>query len=254
MAPLAIGNEQRYRLSMGDTIYSKKFFVERAEEVGIARIILKQVTDILRPTSIVDLGTGAGSWLAAAKQLEINNVRGLDGPWVPGELRQIAESEFLAVDLEKPLPDLGRFDMAICAEVLEHISEAASLKAVKWLCQSAPAILFSAAVPHQGGTNHVNEAWHSTWAHRFEVHGFKTYDIVRPMIWTDGRIPFWYRQNLLLMANDETGEKLRLGPANPDYLDFVHPDTYLDRSNRVVHLESKRLNSRLRALRRRLFG
>jgi hypothetical protein len=74
------------------------------------------------------------------------------------------------------------------------------------------------------------------------------------MIWADDRIPFWYRQNLLLMANDQTGEKLRLNPANPDYLNFVHPDTYLDRSNRVAHLESKRLNGRLRALRRKLFG
>lgn len=141
-------------------IYSDQFFKERAREIDAAESILRAVVSLLQPRSLVDLGTAVGTWPSAAKNLGIGDVLGLDGPWVPTEQLLIEPNEFRAVDFEKSLPDLGRrFDIAVCTEVVEHISRPASERAVEWLCRHAPAVLFSAAIPLQGGTNHINEAW-----------------------------------------------------------------------------------------------
>jgi hypothetical protein len=75
-------------------------------------------------------------------------------------------------------------------------------------------ILFSAAIPKQGGTDHRNERWQSYWAQLFRPHGFHPHDVVRPKVWTDPRVEPWYAQNALLYRREQ-------GP--PAVLDVVHP-------------------------------
>jgi hypothetical protein len=123
---------------------------------------------------------------------------------------------------------------------------------VKWLCDHAPVVLFSAAIPLQGGDHHVNEAWQSHWAECFALHGFEVYDVIRPQIWDNDRIPFWYRQNLLLMAEATLGRELGFVPASPRFLDFVHPQLFAAAASRVQQLEGRRISERFRALRRAL--
>ena len=71
----------------------------------------------------------------------------------------------------------------------------------------APAILFSAAVPFQGGTSHLNERWPEYWAGRFEGEGFVALDPVRRRVWGDDGVDYWYRQNTLLFVKRECLEK-----------------------------------------------
>ena len=64
--------------------------------------------------------------------------------------------------------------------------------------------MFSAAVPSQGGTHHINEQWPSYWIKRFETYGFRMIDALRPQIMTDHqRVAFYYRQNLMMFASEE---------------------------------------------------
>ena len=155
--------------------YKASFYADSAAEIEAASIVIKPIVARFKPSRIVDLGTGAGSWLAAARRHGVQTVHGLDGDWGAGH-RVIDAEEFTAIDLEQGLPDLGRFDMAISTEVLEHITVPASERAVAWLCQAAPIVLFSAAIPGQGGHRHINEAWQSHWAKLFGRHGFKAYE------------------------------------------------------------------------------
>ena len=64
-------------------------------------------------------------------------------------------------------------------------------------------ILFSAAVPGQGGEHHVNEQPYDYWRKRFAEAGFTAYDFVRPRIAADNGISFWYRYNIILFVRDE---------------------------------------------------
>jgi hypothetical protein len=210
--------------------------------------MIAPILALLKPRSVVDLGTATGSWLAAAKSFGVETVHGIDGPWVPSEQRHISDSEFTPADFESSLPDLGLFDLAISTEVLEHITSHASERAVQWLCNSAPAVLFSAAIPHQGGTHHINEAWPSHWAGLFKRFGFEAYDIIRPIIWADDGLPYWYRQNLLLMASPETGDKLGLTPSDPAFLDRVHPALYVDKVADIAKLRARSIKGRVRSI------
>ncbi|MER9303311.1 class I SAM-dependent methyltransferase [Mesorhizobium sp. M0293] len=225
--------------------YGPAFFESRSREVGIAETVLRPLISLLRPKSVVDFGTATGSWLAASKRLGVQKIGGIDGPWVPAEQRLIAPHEFTEANFEEELPDLGRFDLAISAEVLEHISGPASLRAVEWLCRSAPAVLFSAAIPFQGGMHHINEQWQSHWANAFETYGFKAYDIIRPVIWTDTSIPVYYRQNLILLADDETARNHGLVPVAPAFLDRVHPEEYF---SKLTKLKRRTITGRIKWL------
>ena len=61
-------------------------------------------------------------------------------------------------------------------------------------------ILFSAAIPGQGGTHHVNEQWPSYWIEKFAVRGYVPVDCIRPLIWSDASIRIDYRQNLMIFV------------------------------------------------------
>jgi hypothetical protein len=71
------------------------------------------------------------------------------------------------------------------------------------LARHGRAVLFSAAVPNQGGDHHLNEQWPGYWAQRFAAHGLAVVDAIRPTVWDDDSIAWWYRQNTLLFCDDE---------------------------------------------------
>ena len=49
-------------------------------------------------------------------------------------------------------------------------------------------------------------------------------DVVRRRIWSDQRIPFWYRQNILLFVRRDRLSALRI---TADLVDSVPPEVYL---------------------------
>jgi hypothetical protein len=100
------------------TIYDPAFFARnRSNSVRSAEVILPYLfEEIYRPTSICDVGCGAGGFLAVAKTLGVTDILGIDGPYVAPQDRLIGE--FLPVDLATDVPNLERmFDLAICLEV-----------------------------------------------------------------------------------------------------------------------------------------
>jgi len=61
---------------------------------------------------------------------------------------------------------------ALCLEVFEHIEPEYADRAVAALAATAPHILFSAAMPGQGGEHHVNCQPKHYWLHKFCRCGF----------------------------------------------------------------------------------
>lgn len=187
------------------------------------RIVGELVNLFPNTSSVVDVGCGVGTFLSVFKEKGIKEVLGLDGPWVESELLQISADEFKILDLEKPTQLSRKFDMAICFEVAEHISASKAINFVSYLCELSDVVIFSAAIPAQGGNGHVNEQWQSYWAEIFETFGMRTYDIVRPKIWDDELILFWYRQNTLVFTRNKLDQELDHITKN---LNLVHPLCY----------------------------
>src|SRR5262245_5516798 len=142
-----------------------------------AQRILDIVMDYHRPASLLDVGCGIGTWLKVAQSRGISDIAGIDGPWLDVSKLRV-DQRFVGVrDLEKPF-DLGRrFDLVICLEVAEHLSATAADSFIESLTRHAPVVLFSAAIPHQGGHHHVNEQFLSYWVERFGRAGFKPLNV-----------------------------------------------------------------------------
>jgi hypothetical protein len=91
-------------------------------------------------------------------------------------------------------------------------------------------VLFSAAIPGQGGRDHVNEQWQTCWTLIFSQYNYTVCDVVRPKIWKNRRIAYWYRQNILLFCDRhsldtvpefaDSAHSLRLPLVHPEQLDF----------------------------------
>jgi 2-polyprenyl-3-methyl-5-hydroxy-6-metoxy-1,4-benzoquinol methylase len=106
---------------------------------------------------VVDLGCGHGIWLETFTRHGVEDFIGVDGEWVPPEKLHFPPERFVAHRLDKPLQLGRRFDLAVSLEVAEHLPARGARQFVKNIADLAPCVLFSAAVPYQRGTDHVNE-------------------------------------------------------------------------------------------------
>jgi SAM-dependent methyltransferase len=215
----------------GTDDYGRQFF-ERAgaSAAPAADIVVPIVLHFVPVGSVVDVGCGTGGWLRAFADRGVTDFLGVDTDLVPLDLLMFDRAHFQAVDLTDP-PELERrFDLAVSLEVAEHLPESAADRFVTFLCSLAPVVLFSAAIPGQEGEVHLNEQWPAYWAGRFACHGFEPIDVLRPLLWEDDRVAWFYRQNLLLYVHSADRHRLTLDPAatalpSPP-MALVHPVTY----------------------------
>jgi hypothetical protein len=179
--------------------YSANFYEAQQDgSMASAEIIAPLVLQLFPSQSMVDVGCGVGGWLRAFSQLGVSDYLGFDGDYVPREMLKIPSDRFRATDLAK-LTSVGRrFDLACSLEVAEHLPASSARTLVGALVEAAPVVLFSAAIPDQGGQDHINEQWQSYWHALFVERGFVAIDCIRPAVFGDARVEWWYRQNVLV--------------------------------------------------------
>lgn len=215
------------------TPYSPTFFDQiSAGSLASARIVLRSLFKAISVASVVDVGCGTASWLRSAIELGVADVMGLDGNYIdPGRLmidtRYFRPCDLQTGSLRDAMATPRRFDLAMCLEVVEHLPAARADSFVGELCDLSDLILFSAAVPGQGGTNHINEQWPAYWSALFGSQGFACFDVLRHSLWNEETCELWYLQNLLLFARRETSSfakaaRIQLANEAPP-LPLVHP-------------------------------
>jgi SAM-dependent methyltransferase len=210
------------------TPYDEAFFAAiHAESHASARAVIPRVLGLTGARSVVDVGCGTGAWSRACRELGVPQVVGVDGAYVPAEHRGHV-TEFIERDLAEPL-DLGRsFALALCLEVAEHLPPERAPGLVADLTALAPVVLFSAAVPGQGGTGHVNEQWSEYWVALFDAQGWSCRDAIRPWVRANADVAWWYRQNLFLAVGPSVEPAYtsfpRLAAVRPE-----HPVDYIVR-------------------------
>lgn len=175
--------------------------MNQSNALDAARIIVPMLIDLIHPSSVVDVGCGSGAWLSVFKGHGVGKVHGYDSH---DEQLLIAPDEFTNTDLSKELTINQAYDLAMSLEVAEHLPKSRAASFVASLCSLAPVVMFSAAFPGQGGTGHVNEQWHCYWEKMFAAHNYHALDPIRPLIWYDERVAWYYRSNILLFASEES--------------------------------------------------
>jgi SAM-dependent methyltransferase len=185
------------------TAYDAAFYAEQADgSLRSARVVVPLVMELVRPASVLDVGCGLGTWLAAFAEAGVADFLGTDGDYVDRAKLKIPADRFRPTDLTNPPPPGRTFDLAVCLEVAEHLPEKLAPKLVEYLTGAAPVVLFSAAIPGQGGTHHVNEQWPAFWQRLFAQRGFVRLDPIRPKVWRDNRVVWWYQQNVFLFVRE----------------------------------------------------
>lgn len=174
------------------------------------------------PQSVLDVGCGTGGWLCIARRLGVEEIYGVDG-YAQMEQLEIDSSSFRTVDLSRPVRLDRKFDLVMSLEVAEHLAGDSAETFIETLTRHADVVLFSAAIPGQRGEGHLNEQPASYWIGLFKRNSFELFDVVRPKIWQDDRVEFYYRQNCLLFAHGDAADRLRAQPPSQSPVDIVHP-------------------------------
>jgi len=176
-------------------------------------VVVKDLFSGVLPQSVVDVGCGRGVWAAEWRRRGVAQCLAVDGEYVPRSSLLIPEADFRPRDLTQPF-DLGlRFDLVQCLEVAEHVPANAASILIDTLVRHGDVVVFSAAVPGQGGEHHVNERPFRYWRTLFDSRGYRMYDAVRPALRGKRDIEPWYRYNAFVFASDSGLS--RLNPSVP---------------------------------------
>lgn len=217
----------------GPELYDGEYYqqIEPGSERS-ARAVVPLVIELVAPRSVVDVGCGPGTWLSVFREAGIPDVLGVDDAGAARQRLRIPQELFRSADLRKPLSLDREFDLAVSLEVAEHLPEEYAATFVASLARLAPVVLFSAAIPFQGGRGHVNEQWPEYWAKLFATHGFLVTDPLRRRLWHNPNVEYWYAQNMLLFVRatevgNFPGLQEETARADPAQLALVHPIAYL---------------------------
>jgi len=220
---------------MTDTNYGQEFYeFHRQMSLDSARRTLPLIFQFVPPQSVIDVGCGEGAWLSEFRAAGVSDYLGVDGDYVDRAKLLIEPERFQAADLTKGLNLGRRFDLAMSLEVAEHLPESAAEGFVASLVALSDVVLFSAAIPHQFGTDHINLQWPRYWYQRFVRHGYEAVDCLRRPLWADEQVAWWYRQNMVIyLKRDRLADfpalsaAIARGDGGPP-MALVHPTGYLD--------------------------
>lgn len=163
---------------------------------------------------MIDVGCAQGDWLKAFADRNVSDTLGLDGDYVDRGKLAIPADKFRATNLARQFQVDRRFDLVVCLEVAEHLPEAEARRFIADLVRLGDLVLFSAAIPDQGGTGHVNEQWQDYWRDLFACHKYFACDLIRPRIWGDRRVAWWFQQNIILYG---TAEAKNINPTRQQF-------------------------------------
>ena len=101
----------------------KYFHSEDVHNLKAPGIIVPFLIEQFKPTSILDVGCGIGTFLYTFQKEGIEDFLGIDGEWVDMSKLYISRDKFKIGDLESGFELKRKFDLILCLEVAEHLDE-----------------------------------------------------------------------------------------------------------------------------------
>ncbi len=208
-----------------------------------AQVISRLLMDAISPKSVLDIGCGIGIWLNEFKKLKgVEKVQGIDGEWVLNTPLDINRDEIEIYNFESSDSKINcignfKYDLAICLEMAEHVSCAKSNFIVDTLIKASDVIYFSAATPRSGGIHHINEKWQTYWIEKFKKRGYVVIDYIRPKIWNDDRVCYFYKEESFVFVhkNALSNYPQLLNYVQEPIYDLIHPVHFMDQVIKPSH-------------------
>ncbi|MDQ7947323.1 MAG: methyltransferase domain-containing protein [Pedobacter sp.] len=182
------------------TAYGDSYFKEDIFSTDYP-ILAKNIVSIYQPKRVIEVGCGPGHLTRSLAKLNLE-VTAIDGFSTP-DFSDYPKINFTKVDLNNStemkafLDQQLTFDLAICTEVAEHLLPESSAHLVGFLTALAPIIIFSAAVPNQGGNGHINCRSRGFWHELFAAQGYRVRDSLRETLRSSENLAVWYKLNIL---------------------------------------------------------
>ncbi|MGQ0466408.1 MAG: class I SAM-dependent methyltransferase [Sporichthyaceae bacterium] len=201
------------------------------ESMRSAERVLPLVFDLVHPASVLEIGCGDGAWLTMARRLGAERIFGVDE--AQSDRLRLSAEEFDTATMSALGELPGPFDLAMCLEVASRLNETHAVQMVEALCDTADVVLFSSAIPGQGGFGHRNEQWPTYWEALFGAFDFRMVDCLRIRLWDDPMVDPCYAQNAMLYvrrARLEHDARLREARMENGMMPLcaVHPGMFSD--------------------------
>lgn len=194
-----------------EDLYSDEYYVYvDAESSRSAPTIVESVISRFSPKRVIDVGCGSGALLAEFRRGGVSAI-GLEYSEAALNIcrRRGLDVQRFNIEAEHKL-DFGAFDVAICFEVAEHLSAEFADPLVSLLVRFAPLVIFTAAVPGQGGgADHINEQPHEYWIAKFEQRGYR---LLRDLSehwrqrWRQAQVAGFYSNNVMIFQKESQSE------------------------------------------------
>jgi SAM-dependent methyltransferase len=196
-----------------------------------AERIVPLILQLVQVRSVIDVGCGLGTWLSVFREHGVEDVWGVEGEHIKVGMLEIPRERLVVHDLKQPLSLERTFDLVVSLEVGEHLPPECARPFVHSLTNLGMVVVFSAAIPFQGGSSHLNEQWLDYWAAIFQERGFVPIDCLRRHIWNNDSVDWWYAQNIILFArtdclDDNVRLRWEFEHTHVSQLSLVHPRRY----------------------------
>lgn len=150
--------------------------------------------------SVIDFGCGS-AWMLYYLWKNYNcRVKGIEQNLFAQTCINYQILEFINFsNLSHELKLSEKFDLALCLEVVEHIDSKYADLVISNITQAAPILVFSAASPGQGGSEHVNEQPFQYWESKLNAGKF----FIDPKLTKEAKsflktlkVKSWYSNNI----------------------------------------------------------
>jgi cyclopropane fatty-acyl-phospholipid synthase-like methyltransferase len=202
--------------------YNNNFYSEMSTYASdSAKVIVPMLLDKYSIDSVIDFGCGDGQFVEEFLRSGLKEVIGIEGDWIRNVV-DWQQMPWLKIANLQNVQDFERkFDLAVCLEVAEHLESTYAVNLIESLTNASDLVLFSAAIPGQGGTNHINLKYPDYWAELFFQRGFTLAWDPRTILWKNRLVAPWYKQNCLVFAKSTSNAFQKIEPVV-----FRHPEIF----------------------------
>lgn len=214
-------------------MYTKSFYSamksnsQKATNESSAELIVPYILELFpKASSVIDFGGAIGIWAKEFIKNGVEDIHVIDGAWVDKEQLEIPKECFETYDFSRQKYSAEKkYDIAMSLEVAEHIEPENADLFVQSITESSDIVIFSAAIPAQGGSGHVNERPQSYWKKKFEACGYTAIDPIRGKFEKNNKVQVHYKQNMLVyVKNFEQYSEITKYVGNNFVTDIVCPE------------------------------